>query len=248
MKIINQFSSPNCSKRTHLIEYVILHYTEMNFDGAMERLCDSAAKVSAHYLIKEDGTIFQLVDDAGVAWHAGKSSWQEKEGLNEYSIGIELDNTGDKAFDSRQMVSCLRLCGMLKTKHTIKQENFIGHSDIAPSRKIDPGIFFDWQLMHKHGFGIWHDAHLQDSEILFKHQDKGDEISKIQKKLKFIGYNIVVNGVFDEQMNFVVRAFLSKFCPDKINIQNLQNNEYKYYWRKHHSALLDELVDNFMIK
>jgi N-acetylmuramoyl-L-alanine amidase len=145
MLINNKFASPNFSKRSKLIEYAILHFTEMPFEGSLARLCDKAYEVSAHYLIKEDGEMFQLVDDKNVAWHAGVSSWCGQDKLNQNSIGIELDNLGDREFSKVQMNSCIELCKILAKKYDILAENFIGHSDVAPARKIDPGIFIDWK-------------------------------------------------------------------------------------------------------
>ena len=107
MYINSKFPSPNYSVRNKKIEYIIIHFTEMTFDGALDRLTDAESQLSAHYLIKEDGEIFQLVADDNIAWHAGKSSWHGRESLNQNSIGIELDNLGNCKFND-SMVSSTR--------------------------------------------------------------------------------------------------------------------------------------------
>lgn len=246
MLLNNNFSSPNFLKRTQKIEYVILHFTEMPFKEAFARLCDKASEVSAHYLIKENGEIFQLVKDENVAWHAGKSSWHKKDRLNQNSIGIELDNLGNKEFTKDQMDSCIELCKDLAEKYNIPKENFIGHSDVAPERKIDPGIFFNWKLLSKQGFGIWHELEPLSINIsLYEFGVIGKNIGNIQSKLKKLGYNVDITEIFDQQTNFVIRAFQSKFCPQIIKdlgLEHYNNFDSKYIWDSHSDNVLNELV------
>lgn len=142
------------AKQGIVIEYIILHYTEMSFEDAVERLCSPKYEVSAHYLIHKNGEIFQLVNDEDIAWHAGVSYWRGKERLNQNSIGIEMDNLGNTPFTEAQYDSLISLCKELMKKHKIPAENVIGHSDIAPDRKVDPGIFFDWQKLAREGIGM----------------------------------------------------------------------------------------------
>lgn len=246
MLINNKFSSPNCSRRKESIEYVILHFTELSFEAALYRLCDAESEVSAHYIIKENGEIFQLVEDQKVAWHAGVSSWHGQERLNQNSIGIELDNLGDREFSKVQMRSCIKLCGVLAKKYNVPKENFIGHSDIAPARKIDPGIFFDWKLLHNKGFGIWHDLTPSALNIdLYKIGDIGEGVSEVQTKLKKIGYNIKVTGVFDQQTNYVSRAFQAKFCPhiiEELGLSYYNKLDSEYNWSSYADNVLNKLV------
>ena len=246
MLVNSNFSSPNFSKRTKQIEYGILHFTEMPFKEALARLCDKASEVSAHYLIKENGEIFQLVQDENIAWHAGKSSWHGKERLNQNSIGIELDNLGNKEFNKDQMNSCIKLCKDLATKYDIPKENFIGHSDVAPERKIDPGIFFSWKLLYKQGLGIWHKIQPLSMNIsLYEFGTIGENIGKIQTKLKKVGYNIEKTEIFDQQTNCVIRAFQSKFCPHiikELGLEYYNNLDSKYSWDSHSDNVLNELV------
>jgi N-acetylmuramoyl-L-alanine amidase len=185
MYINTEFSSPNYSLRTSKIEYIILHYTEIPLQDALARLIDDESELSTHYLIKEDGEILQLVDDYKIAWHAGKSGWKNFSQLNLNSLGIEIDNSGTSEFSSIQMQSCIELCNYLVNKHNINPASVIGHSDIAPDRKIDPGIFFDWQMLAKQGLGCWHNLeYSQDlaNTILYKFGQQGKEIIKSYSK------------------------------------------------------------------
>ena len=251
MHINNDFSSPNFSVRTKIIEYIIVHFTEMNFGDALEKLTTKDSGVSTHYLIKEDGQVFQLVDDKHIAWHAGKSAWRGTEALNENSIGIEIDNLGDREFKKLQMQSCIELSQNLMKKYSIPEKNFIGHSDIAPARKIDPGIFFDWKLCAQNGLGIWHNLPTPKlSKKLFVFGDRGSEIKNLQKNLGKIGYALEVTGAFDLQTNFVVRAFQSKFCPKIIHESGLdfyQNDESKYSWDSFSETVLQKLLMYFSV-
>ncbi|RTK92432.1 MAG: N-acetylmuramoyl-L-alanine amidase [Rickettsiales bacterium] len=239
------FTSPNFSERILPIEYVVLHYTEMNFDDALAKLLCAEAEVSAHYLIKKNGEIFQLVGEDKIAWHAGKSCWHNLEKLNQNSIGIELDNLGNEAFPNSQIDSCLKLCAYLKAKYKIPTPNFIGHSDIAPSRKIDPGIFFDWQLFAKHGFGIWHNYKTEDLKELYSLNEKGSHVELLQQKLQLLGYEIKITGIFDFQTNFVVRAFQAKFLPHILHKKGLdyyRNLSSIYTWCSSCDACLNKLI------
>lgn len=205
MNIITNILSPNFDERplgcSH--RFVILHYTEMLFDDAISKLCDKNAGVSAHYLIKKTGEIYNLVLDKYKAWHAGSSCWKGLEKLNDHSIGIEIDNMGNEPFTKQQMDSCIVLCHFLMQKYHIPRENVLGHSDIAPDRKLDPGMFFDWKLLDKNGIGI-----------PCKHDIKDLSIVEKQQYLKDMGYKIEVTGELDEQTNYVIRAFDMHFCQD----------------------------------
>lgn len=249
MHINNDFSSPNFSVRTKNIEYIIVHFTEMAFDDALAKLTTKDSGVSAHYLVKEDGQVFQLVADEHIAWHAGKSAWRGTEALNENSIGIEIDNLGDREFKEVQMQSCIELCQNLTKKYNVPERNFIGHSDIAPARKIDPGIFFDWKLCAQNGLGVWHNLPSPKlSQKLFVFGDGGSEIKNLQKNLGKIGYELEVTCVFDLQTNFVVRSFQSKFCPEMIHENGLdfyQNDESKYSWDTFSESVLQKLLMYF---
>ena len=127
---------------------------------SINRLKNPKSKVSCHYLINRKGKIIQMVKDKNIAWHAGKSRWKNFVNLNKNSLGIELVNKGHQFgyqnFTNQQIKSLISLCKILKKKFAIKKENFLGHSDIAPLRKIDPGEKFPWKKLSKHNFGKWY--------------------------------------------------------------------------------------------
>lgn len=227
-KITQEYSSPNYAERIKDIKYIILHFTEMTFNDAIERLCDRKSNVSAHYIIRNDGSIYQLVEDNLIAWHAGLSSWKGEEKLNENSIGIEMDNLGDCAFPKEQMASCKDLCLYLMDEYNIASENILGHSDIAPDRKIDPGVYFDWKYLQQNGIGIIPKNKTKKQYI----SSDNINIEDAQKILKNIGYKIDITGILDQQTSQVLRAFQSRFCPEVIHQKGLQyynNLDSKYY-------------------
>lgn len=226
-EILNAYSSPNYDARIKNIKYIILHYTEMTFNGAVERLCSEESSVSAHYIIKDDGSIYQLVEDNYIAWHAGMSFWQGEEKLNESSIGIEMDNLGDHPFPKEQMSSCKDLCLYLMHKYNIAPQNVLGHSDIAPDRKIDPGIYFDWKYLAEHGIGIIPKNKYKKEHITSNNMN----INEAQKILANIGYKIAITGILDQQTSNVLRAFQSRLCPEIIMRKGLEyynNLDSKY--------------------
>ena len=248
MQISTEFSSSNYSSRLGSIKYIILHYTELSFDVALNSYLDSKIELSPHYLIHEDGKIFNLVPDKYAAWHAGKSFWHGLEKLNEHSIGIEIDNFGNSEFSAPQLNSCIELCHHLIKLHNIAPHNILGHSDIACDRKIDPGIFFDWQYLAEYGLGLWPKPYNQlkfDDKIIFKFGDSGPEILTFQQKLSAIGYKIDLTSAFDLQTNYVVRAFQSHFYYKLIHIKGLdfyRDNSSKYEWNSSSEAILNNLL------
>jgi len=154
--------SPNHNERPTgtAINMLVLHYTGMkSCEAALGRLCDENAQVSAHYLIDEDGTLYHLVDESRRAWHAGVSSWRGITDVNAHSIGIELVNPGHehgyRDFPEVQMVALIDLCKDVLSRHAIPAQNVVGHSDVAPERKQDPGELFDWQRLASNGIGMW---------------------------------------------------------------------------------------------
>lgn len=159
---IRDLPSPNQDARPDgtPIDTLVLHYTGMRSGAeAIDRLRDPAAKVSAHYVVEEDGAILQLVPDARRAWHAGLSQWRGRSGLNGRSLGIEVVNPGHdwgyRPFPALQMAALCDLCLMLIARHGIAARDVVGHSDIAPDRKADPGELFDWQGLAENGVGLW---------------------------------------------------------------------------------------------
>lgn len=217
--------SPNYEARpvSTVIDTIIIHYTGMrSADDALQRLCDPVAKVSAHYVIDEEGCVYQLVEDSQRAWHAGLSYWRGKEQLNDMSIGIELVNPGHefgyRPFPNAQIKSLIALCTQLIARHPIKQHHIIGHSDIAPKRKEDPGEFFNWQHLAEHGIGIWHGISLppQKPKPLIQKGDSNERVSTMQTQLAKYGYQIPQHGIFDDDTAATVIAFKRRFYPSNL--------------------------------
>ncbi|MCP4822415.1 MAG: N-acetylmuramoyl-L-alanine amidase [Shimia sp.] len=157
---IIEYPSPNFGPRRDGLrpELVVLHYTAMaTAEAALDRLCDPAPEVSAHYLICEKGRVFRLVDEKMRAWHAGAGTWQGKADINSRSIGIELDNRGTHPFSEPQMAALETLLPAIMTRWSIPASGVIGHSDMAPGRKFDPGPSFDWRRLARQGLAIWPD-------------------------------------------------------------------------------------------
>ncbi|SCA57424.1 N-acetylmuramoyl-L-alanine amidase, family 2 [Candidatus Terasakiella magnetica] len=161
MMDITQSPSPNFDDRPIdlPIDMLILHYTGMKTGAkALERMCDPAAEVSAHYMVEEDGSIFQLVSEDKRAWHAGVAFWRGHTNINARSIGIEIVNPGHewgyRPFPEAQIMAVITLCKSILSRHMIEPRNIIGHSDVAPTRKMDPGELFPWELLAHEGIGI----------------------------------------------------------------------------------------------
>jgi N-acetylmuramoyl-L-alanine amidase len=172
--------SPNHNERRP--NYVILHdTTSNNVEHALKTLTDPAREVSAHYLIGRDGTLYQLVDENRRAWHAGASYWGGNTDLNSASIGIELDNTGDEPYAEAQFTRLINLLKDLRERYRIPAANILGHGDVAPRRKVDPGRYFPWEHLAKEGFGLW-----CDQEADFPHEARFDPLLALQA----IGYDV----------------------------------------------------------
>ncbi|MBL4640092.1 MAG: N-acetylmuramoyl-L-alanine amidase [Kordiimonadaceae bacterium] len=216
--------SPNWDTRpaASKIECVVLHYTGMQSAGAaLERLCDPLAKVSAHYLIDEDGTLYRLVDEQNRAWHAGVSVWQGRENLNHRSIGIELVNPGHEfgyqAFPAPQISVLLDLLFGIRQRHIIPTSGFIGHSDIAPDRKQDPGELFPWKKLAENGYGLWSDLDGANRSILVKNGESGPIYDKLNKQLGMVGYNVSNSLFFDKNIECALSAFQAHWRPELSN-------------------------------
>ncbi|WP_296674833.1 N-acetylmuramoyl-L-alanine amidase [Novosphingobium sp.] len=151
--------SPNWNDRQLPVSMVVLHYTGMeSAEAALERMCDPVAQVSAHYMIEEDGKVHRLVREDRRAWHAGKSFWRGESDINSASVGIELVNPGHEygycPFPDSQMEALLPLLAEIVQRHDVPRANVVGHSDIAPARKADPGELFDWDLLAAHRLAL----------------------------------------------------------------------------------------------
>lgn len=160
MQLIPLESSNHESRDGQAVDMLVLHYTGMkSAASAMDKLINPASKVSAHYVIDELGQVFQLVEESQRAWHAGKSCWRGQTNINQRSIGIEIVNPGHefgyRPFPDIQMQSVIALCQAILTRHKIPAQNVVGHSDVAPIRKQDPGELFDWEWLAREGIGLW---------------------------------------------------------------------------------------------
>ncbi len=203
--------SPNWGTRPAgaTIEMLILHYTGMASAGAaLDRLCDEAARVSAHYLIDEDGTVFSLVGEAMRAWHAGAASWQGATDINDRSIGIELVNPGHEfgyqRFAEAQLVALIELAGEILARHPIPPAGVLGHSDVAPLRKQDPGELFPWRRLAAAGIGIWPEAAAAG---------EGDTPDQATQMLTGLGY---ATGAKAETRAAII-AFQRRYRPDRLD-------------------------------
>ena len=211
------FDLPKRNKKK--IIYIILHYTGMKKETrAIERLCDFKSKVSSHYFIKKNGKVFNLIPDLYTAWHAGDSKWKKFKSLNDYSIGIEISNPGHnhgyKKFSSKQILSIIKLLRLLTRKYKIKKQNILGHSDIAPNRKKDPGEKFPWSKLAKKNLCKWHNLSeykiRKNRNLKLKINDEKVFLSNLYK----IGYPIIKNK--NEKIN-LTKAFQRRFRQSLIN-------------------------------
>lgn len=226
MRIIeDQYSSSNFDDReNNSIEILVIHSTHVSFAETVNILCDPAKAVSCHYVIDIDGKIYRLVEDQYRAWHAGESFWRGRNKINDYSIGIELvdvnpENEGITQFTSQQMNSVLELSKHIIKKYSILPYNIVAHSDIAPSRKDDPGQKFDWKWMAENNVGIYPNYQKNNSneKFLINYKDEGKNVIKVQQLLADYGYLINIDGVYGEKMRDVVIAFKRHFDPRRID-------------------------------
>ena len=207
-------TSPNHNARRAgaIIDLLILHYTGMPCaQDARVRLCDPNSGVSAHYLVDEDGQIQQLVSEDRRAWHAGVSFWKGVEDINSHAIGIEIANPGHRPFPAVQMAAVTALCHSILSRHPIPAHGVLGHSDVAPTRKEDPGEFFDWAGLAEAGIGLW------PSQSPTKRGRTVPDTAVIAA-LAEIGYSPPPSLTATET-TAILRAFQRHFLPSKITGQ-----------------------------
>ena len=222
MMRIKYLKSPNyhACKKVRSIRSVVIHYTGMrSLQSAVERLMSKKHEVSSHYLISRNGKVLQLVKDNNIAWHAGVSNWFNFKNLNKNSIGIELENKGHQYgyqdFPSKQITQLIKILKILKKKFKIQNTNIIGHSDIAPSRKTDPGEKFPWKKLYKNDLAIWHSL---DEKFINNFRLK--KLINIHKKnmfkmIKKLGYSRVLTaGQLDKDFT---KAFQRRYRQQLIN-------------------------------
>jgi N-acetylmuramoyl-L-alanine amidase len=216
--------SPNFGERKdgRRPDMILLHYTGMlTASAALEHLRATASQVSAHYFVFEDGRVIQMVPESKRAWHAGAAIWAGESDINSCSIGIEIANPGHDYgytdFPKRQIAAVTALCRGILTRNTIPPERVLGHSDVAPARKRDPGEKFPWRTLHESGVGHWvKPAPITDGELLAL-GDRGDAVSAMQRSLSEYGYGVAVNGNYDSAMHEAVAAFQRHFRPERVD-------------------------------
>ena len=213
--------SPNFDARVAPPDMIVLHYTGMESgEAALARLVDPAAKVSAHYLIEEDGRLFALVPEARRAWHAGVSSWHGERDINGRSVGIELVNPGHefgyRQFPDAQIGTLLVLMEDIRSRWTIEDARILGHSDVAPERKRDPGELFPWKTLAEAGHGLWVDPSPAPGPPLTI-GDEGLGVMALRAALKRIGYDLPVGGDYDSAAATVVTAFQRHWAPARVD-------------------------------
>jgi N-acetylmuramoyl-L-alanine amidase len=213
--------SPNFDVRDCAIDMLVLHYTAMETaTAALDWLCNPESKVSTHYLIDEAGKVFRLVTEDQRAWHAGVANWFEETNINARSIGIELHNPGpelgDPPFEEAQMVALIDLVREIIARHDIAATRVLGHSDVAPIRKRDPGEKFDWARLADAGIGFWPD-HTGAADQKVDPRSNGDEVSALQSMLGAYGYGVTRSGKYDDETKAVVTAFQRHFRPANVD-------------------------------
>jgi N-acetylmuramoyl-L-alanine amidase len=216
--------SPNHDERKQPPDMIVLHYTGMaTGEAALQRLCTAESKVSSHYVVFEDGRIVQCVPEERRAWHAGVASWAGETDINSCSIGIEIVNPGHefgyRDFPLRQVAAVISLCKSIMTRRgPLSAERILGHSDVAPSRKQDPGEKFPWGLLSDSGIGHWvRPAALDFAGTTLKPGEQGEPVARLQRTLASYGYGIEKTGLYNEATRDVVAAFQRHFRPARVD-------------------------------
>jgi N-acetylmuramoyl-L-alanine amidase len=217
--------SPNHGERRGVArpDMLVLHYTGMpDTRVALEKLCDEASEVSAHYFVFEDGSVVQLVPETRRAWHAGEASWAGETDINSRSIGVEIANPGHgwdyRDFPNVQIEAVIALCRDVCVRQQILPHRVLGHSDVAPGRKQDPGEKFPWDRLAAAGIGLWVEPEpiAADAPVLAP-GDRGPKVEELQAELAEYGYGIDRTGIYDALTADVVMAFQRHFRPARVD-------------------------------
>ncbi|EPE97708.1 N-acetylmuramoyl-L-alanine amidase [Rhizobium grahamii] len=216
--------SPNHGERAdgRRPDMILLHYTGMPTpDRALEWLCQDESQVSSHYFVGEDGEVLQLVPENRRAWHAGKSYWRGETDINSLSIGIEIANAGHPGglpeYPQEQIQAVIELCRDCGQRWSIAPERVLGHSDVAPIRKVDPGEKFPWSELHKAGVGHWVEPAAISGGRFFQRGDSGQPVEALQSMLSLYGYATEITGQFSDKMAGDIEAFQRHFRPARID-------------------------------
>ena len=213
--------SPNFDVRKTPPDMIVLHYTGMQTgEGALARLTDAQAKVSSHYLVEEDGRVFRLVAEERRAWHAGVSFWKGETDVNSRSIGIEIVNPGHewgyRAFPKAQIAAVIALAADIRTRWLIDDSRIVGHSDVAPDRKDDPGELFPWKALAEAGHGLWVEPPAAPGAPLGEGAE-GAGVFALQAGFTRLGYDCAPSGTFDAHTTSVVRAFQRHWRQERFD-------------------------------
>jgi N-acetylmuramoyl-L-alanine amidase len=203
-------------------DIIVLHYTGLaSLEEALDYLAGPNGTVSCHYVVEESGRVLQLVPESRRAWHAGESCWAGETDVNSRSIGIEIANPGHDfgcpPFPAAQIAAVTALCRDIIARHRVPPDRVLGHSDVAPLRKRDPGERFPWADLAKAGVGLWvPPAPLSDGRFLAR-GDAGRPVEALQAMLALYGYGVELTGVFDDSTRAVVTAFQRHFRPARVD-------------------------------
>jgi N-acetylmuramoyl-L-alanine amidase len=219
---VEALPSPNHGERYGPIDILLLHYTGMPDDQqALAWLRNPESKVSSHYFVHADGRVFQLVGEDRRAWHAGLSLWAGESDINSRSIGIEIANAGHPGglpdYPDRQIDVLISLCQGILARHAIPPHRVLGHSDVAPGRKIDPGERFPWARLATAGIGHFVEPAPTSDGRALKLGDSGDRVEALQGTLALYGYDIDVTGDFERRTENVVAAFQRHFRQEQVD-------------------------------
>jgi N-acetylmuramoyl-L-alanine amidase len=217
-------ASPNhdARRRAEWPDMIVLHYTGMT-DGqaALKLLCSPGSKVSSHYLVFEDGRIAQLVGEGRRAWHAGVSAWEGETDINSRSVGIEIVNPGHRLgypdFPDRQIDAVIALTRDILARHAVRADRVVGHSDVAPARKDDPGEKFPWRRLHGEGVGHWVEPAAIRRGRGLKLGERGPKVAELKRALAAYGYGVTKTNAFDPETRGVVTAFQRHFRPARVD-------------------------------
>jgi N-acetylmuramoyl-L-alanine amidase len=242
------YPSPHFNQR---IFCLVFHYTALNFEKSLRVLTDPKTQVSAHYLVPEASIdkarkVFQLVKEEARAWHAGVSYWQKRTNLNDISVGIEMvnlgyedDDTGKRtwfSFTDYQIESVVALAKNIIQRYEIHPTCIIGHSDIAPGRKVDPGPLFPWKKLYTQGVGAWFDEKAV-KKIIEKNDSNKIDIEELQRNLFIYGYDIEITGMLDKHTTTILQTFQMHFRP----------NDYSGNPDAETAAILENLIEKYFL-
>jgi N-acetylmuramoyl-L-alanine amidase len=213
--------SPNFDARKGPPDMIVMHYTGMETgESALSRLRTPEAKVSSHYLVEEDGRVFSLVAEERRAWHAGRGSWRGETDCNSVSVGIEIVNPGHefgyRAFPEAQIAAVIALTGEIRSRWQVPDNRIIGHSDLAPARKQDPGELFPWKVLAAAGHGLWAEADPAPGDALAEGAE-GVGVFALQAGLTRLGYDCAPSGQFDGATREVVMAFQRHWVQSRFD-------------------------------